>query len=110
MTGRIGSRKIGETVQGEGDLSLRDRLLTFARVKKVIHWFRRDLRISDNTALSEVVRRAEQIISVALRDELIHQPWGDPLLDAKTHYPPRIVLHEERRGKCLAMFKKVKGA
>jgi deoxyribodipyrimidine photo-lyase len=29
-------------------------------VKTVIHWFRRDLRVSDNMALSEAVRRAER--------------------------------------------------
>jgi len=41
-------------------------------------------------------------------DDLIHQPWENPLLAAKTNYPPRVVLHEEQRGKCLAMFKRVK--
>ena len=46
----------------------------------------------------------------SLPDHLIHQPWENPLLAAKMHYPPRIVLHEEQRGKCLAMFKKVKVA
>ncbi len=42
-------------------------------------------------------------------DELIHQPWENPLLLAKSKYPQRIVRHEEQRGKCLAMFKAVKG-
>ena len=46
----------------------------------------------------------------ALPDDLIHRPWENPLLAAQTKYAPRIVLHEEQRGKCLAMFKKVKGA
>jgi deoxyribodipyrimidine photo-lyase len=41
-------------------------------------------------------------------DETIHQPWENPLLLAKTNYPQRIVLHEEQREKCLAMFKAVK--
>jgi deoxyribodipyrimidine photo-lyase len=41
-------------------------------------------------------------------DDLIHQPWENPLLLAKTKYPPRIVLHEEQREKCLALFKAVK--
>ena len=41
-------------------------------------------------------------------DEVIHQPWENPLLLAKSKYPPRIVLHEAQRGKCLAMFKAVK--
>jgi deoxyribodipyrimidine photo-lyase len=42
-------------------------------------------------------------------DDLVHQPWENPLLLARSKYPPRIVLHEEQRGKCLAMFKAVKG-
>ena len=41
-------------------------------------------------------------------DDLIHQPWENPLLLSKTKYAQRIVLHEEQRGKCLAMFKAVK--
>lgn len=32
------------------------------------------------------------------------------LLAAKTHYPLRNVLQEEQSGKCVAMFKRVKGA
>ncbi len=39
---------------------------------------------------------------------LIHQPWENPLLLAQSKYPERIVLHEEQRGKCLAMFQAVK--
>ncbi len=31
-------------------------------MKKVIHWFRRDLRVCDNVALSEAAKRAETII------------------------------------------------
>ena len=42
-------------------------------------------------------------------DDLIHQPWENPLLCSKSTYPERIVLHEEQREKCLAMFKAVKG-
>jgi len=42
-------------------------------------------------------------------DDLIQQPWENPLLLSKSKYPQRIVLHEEQRGKCLAMFKAVKG-
>src|SRR6185503_16174845 len=38
-------------------------------MKKVIHWFRRDLRISDNTALSEAVRRSEQVIPVFIVED-----------------------------------------
>jgi deoxyribodipyrimidine photo-lyase len=41
-------------------------------------------------------------------DDLIQQPWENPLLLAKTNYPQRIVLHEEQREKCLAMFKVLK--
>lgn len=40
----------------------------------------------------------------------IHQPWEEPLLRAGRSYPPRIVLHEEQRPKCLAMFGKVKSS
>jgi len=36
--------------------------------------------------------------------ESIHQPWEEPLLVAKSHYPDRIVRHEVQREKCLAMF------
>jgi deoxyribodipyrimidine photo-lyase len=38
-------------------------------VKKVIHWFRRDLRVSDNTAFSEAVRRAERVIPVFVLED-----------------------------------------
>ncbi|HEV2693757.1 MAG TPA: deoxyribodipyrimidine photo-lyase [Verrucomicrobiae bacterium] len=41
--------------------------------------------------------------------DLIHQPWENPLLLSKSKYPARIVLHEDQRDKCLAMFKAVKG-
>jgi deoxyribodipyrimidine photo-lyase len=41
-------------------------------------------------------------------DDLVHQPWENPLLLAQSKYPPRVVLHEAQRGKCLAMFKAVK--
>lgn len=41
--------------------------------------------------------------------DLIHQPWEHPLLLSRSGYAPRIVLHEEQREKCLAMFKAVKG-
>ena len=42
-------------------------------------------------------------------DDLIQQPWENPLLLVKSRYPARVVLHEEQRVKCLAMFKAVKG-
>jgi deoxyribodipyrimidine photo-lyase len=43
-------------------------------------------------------------------DELIHQPWEDPLLLSRTKYPAPIVDHAKQRLKCLAMFKAVKAA
>ena len=33
-------------------------------MKRVIHWFRRDLRLRDNTALFEACRQAEQVFPV----------------------------------------------
>ena len=41
--------------------------------------------------------------------DVIHEPWEKPLEGYAKKYPQRIVLHEEQRGQCLAMFKKVKG-
>ena len=41
-------------------------------------------------------------------DDLIHQPWENPLRCARAKYPERMVLHAEQRVKCLAMFKAVK--
>lgn len=38
-------------------------------MKRVIHWFRRDLRIHDNTALSEAARRAEEVIPVFIVED-----------------------------------------
>jgi len=40
--------------------------------------------------------------------DLIHQPWENPLLLSRSKYLPRIVIHEEQRVKCLAMFKAVR--
>ena len=40
--------------------------------------------------------------------DLIQQPWEHPLLLARSKYPARVVLHEEQRPKCLAMFQAVK--
>ena len=46
----------------------------------------------------------------SLPNETIHQPWSEPLLSAVRYkYPSRIVLHDEQRPKCLAMFKAMKG-
>lgn len=38
-------------------------------MKRVIHWFRRDLRVADNTALSEAAKRAEQVIPVFILED-----------------------------------------
>jgi deoxyribodipyrimidine photo-lyase len=38
-------------------------------VKRAIHWFRRDLRISDNTALSDATRRSEAVIPVFILED-----------------------------------------
>lgn len=43
-----------------------------------------------------------------LPNDLIHQPWENPLLANRARYPARIVLHEAQRLKCLAMFQAVK--
>ena len=39
------------------------------RVKTIIHWFRRDLRVSDNVALAEAARRAETVIPVFIFED-----------------------------------------
>ncbi len=31
-------------------------------MRTVLHWFRRDLRVTDNTALSEAARRADRVM------------------------------------------------
>ncbi len=38
----------------------------------------------------------------------IHRPWEKPSAAGSLKYPARIVIHEEQRPKCLAMFGKVK--
>ena len=40
-------------------------------MKTVIHWFRRDLRITDNTALSEAARRAETVVPVFILEDAL---------------------------------------
>jgi deoxyribodipyrimidine photo-lyase len=39
-----------------------------------------------------------------LADEFIHEPWRSPAGTKKFKYPERIVLHEQQRSKCLAMY------
>ena len=43
-------------------------------------------------------------------NDLVHQPWENPLLLSRSKYCQRIVLHEEQRELCLAMFRAVKGS
>jgi deoxyribodipyrimidine photo-lyase len=38
-------------------------------VRTLIHWFRRDLRVADNTALSRAARDAERVVPVFLLDD-----------------------------------------
>ena len=40
-------------------------------MKRVIHWFRRDLRVTDNTALSEAARRSECVLPVFVVEEAL---------------------------------------
>ncbi|MEO6846645.1 MAG: deoxyribodipyrimidine photo-lyase [Chthoniobacterales bacterium] len=45
-------------------------------MKKVIHWFRRDLRLTDNTALREAMEKAECVIPVFIQSEWKdHHSW-----------------------------------
>ena len=41
-------------------------------VKLVLHWFRRDLRVTDNTALSEAARRGERVLPVFILEDALH--------------------------------------
>ena len=38
-------------------------------MKRVIHWFRRDLRVNDNTALTEAARCAELVVPVFILED-----------------------------------------
>jgi deoxyribodipyrimidine photo-lyase len=38
-------------------------------LKRVIHWFRRDLRLRDNTALHQAAQRAEWVIPVFVLED-----------------------------------------
>ena len=42
---------------------------TIPAVKTALHWFRRDLRLTDNTALSEAARQAERVIPVFILED-----------------------------------------
>src|ERR1043165_1975823 len=41
-------------------------------MKLAIHWFRRDLRISDNTALHHATTRAERVLPVFILEDALH--------------------------------------
>ncbi len=43
------------------------------KIKRIIHWFRRDLRITDNTALSAAISSSEEVIPV-----YIESAWSAP--------------------------------
>ena len=48
-------------------------------MKRVLHWFRRDLRVTDNTALSYACREADEIIPVYLLSTWKrHHQWTGP--------------------------------
>jgi deoxyribodipyrimidine photo-lyase len=55
------------------------------------------------------VRRWVPELASAPSDD-IHEPWASPRLLARSGYLPPIVQHDVQRGRCLAMFKAVKGA
>ena len=62
----------------ESNQTNRVELCYTAPVKRVIHWFRRDLRVSDNTALSEAARRAEQVIPFFVLQNQLHRGTDAP--------------------------------
>lgn len=40
-----------------------------ARYRNVIHWFRRDLRLSDNTALHRATTESEKVLPVYISSD-----------------------------------------
>ena len=47
--------------------------------RRVVHWFRRDLRITDNTALNAALSRSEEIIPVYIKSHWRrHHGWTGP--------------------------------
>ena len=46
----------------------------------------------------------------SLPDDFIHQPWKEPPVLKQTKYPKRIVVHEQQRPQCLALYQSVKRA
>src|SRR5580692_8242269 len=48
-------------------------------MRRVIHWFRRDLRVTDNTALRSAGNGAEEVIPVYVLSRWNkHHPWTGP--------------------------------
>jgi len=41
-------------------------------VKTILHWFRRDLRVADNVALSEAVKRAGNVVPIFIFEDAIY--------------------------------------
>lgn len=58
-------------------------------MKVAVHWFRRDLRVSDNTALLEAARRAEQIVPLFILEDAFRT--GPDVGAARTTYLLRAV-------------------
>jgi deoxyribodipyrimidine photo-lyase len=46
-------------------------MLRSARLRTIIHWFRRDLRVSDNTSLHEAFTRSQTVIPFFCWDDAI---------------------------------------
>src|ERR1700680_3118662 len=58
---------------------LRIRAPGFITMRRVIHWFRRDLRVSDNTALWHACDQADEVIPVyILSTWKKRHPWTGP--------------------------------
>ncbi len=48
-------------------------------MRRVIHWFRRDLRVTDNTALSHACNESDEIVPVYILSRWKnHHPWTGP--------------------------------
>jgi deoxyribodipyrimidine photo-lyase len=45
-------------------------------VNTVLHWFRQDLRIRDNAALSEAIRRSKAVVPVFILEDSLHNTPG----------------------------------
>ena len=89
-------------------------------MKRVIHWFRRDLRISDNTALYYASQQADEVIPVYILStwKRTHS-WTGPNRQAflcgclsslnrqiSTRLPPPLVDHAQERVITLERFRR----